>query len=85
MPIPNFNLAAGQFLATQSSSVLGIEIQSQGYLFATVDDVYEGSDFAVAGQSVIFREKDAIKMKYGSTIYYLLSETDIKSTEIPLP
>jgi hypothetical protein len=84
MLISNFTLAAGQVLAIQTDSILGIEIQSQGFLFATVYDVYSGSDLTASGDSIMFKEKDAIKMKYGSTIFYILNESDIRSKETPL-
>lgn len=72
---PDIILNRGTVLVTQSSSALGIELISQGFLFGLVVLVNDLSDATVLNDTVLFREKDVItSFFYGSSIYYLLYE-----------
>lgn len=83
MPIPGVVLSSGKMLATQTSSMGGIELQTDGYLFGIVDSVFDGSDSLVAGDSFLFKQSDAIQLKYGSTIYYFLDVINIQGIVVP--
>lgn len=83
MPIPSIVLGNGKMLATQTTDFSGIEIQTEGYLIGVIDDVYESADKVVVGDTFIFKESDAIQLKYGSTIYYYLDIENIQGIILP--
>ena len=83
MPIPSLTLGAGKMLATQTASMDGIEIQTEGYLFGIIDSIYDAADNLVAGDTFLFKESDAIMLKYGSTIYYFLDVQNIQGIVLP--
>ena len=82
MAAPDVTLTAGKILAEQTTSGLGIEVQTPGYIFGVTVAVYDGSDGAQTNQSVLFKEADAVVLKYGSTIYYLMDVENIAFTEV---
>lgn len=82
---PNIVLGAGQILAIQSDSALGIEIQTFGFLYGLIVMVYDGSDKSTVGQLFIFKQSDALVLKFGSTVYYQLYENSILSSEVVPP
>lgn len=82
--IPNYTLGNGQVLVTElSSSPSGIELQTEGYVWATVVDVYETSDKTSAGLVIFIKRSDCVVLKYGSTIYMQVEEAKIAGVEIP--
>ncbi len=75
MSAPDITLGKGLILVTQSSSILGIEFQSQGFLYGYVELVNDLSDMTAVGDTIVFMEKDVINsFRYGSSIYYVLNE-----------
>lgn len=75
MPAPDIILSKGTILVTQSGSLIGIEFQSQGFLYGYVELVNDLSDGTAVGDTIVFKEKDVItSFRYGSSIYYLLYE-----------
>lgn len=86
MPIPSLQLGTGKLLAVQSSSQAGIEVQTEGWIFAMIDDVYEGSDILTVGNLFLLEQSKAVQIKYGSSIYYYLDAKDaVGFVEIPPP
>lgn len=82
MAVPDITLSKGQILATPSAiSEIGMVVQTPGYMFGHVAAVYQTADGAAVNQSVLFKESDAVVVKYGSTVYYLMSEENIAFTE----
>lgn len=82
---PDIILNNGQILATQTDSGLGIEIQTPGFLFASVVMVSDTTDNSTLGQTFLFKESKAVTFKYGSTIYYQLHEDDVNFKEVLPP
>lgn len=87
MPISGYILQKGTLLATQATDTdyFGIEVQTPGYLVGVVDDVYATTDKTAVGQYFIFKESEAIILKYGSTLYYLLEEASLIGVQNPIP
>lgn len=85
MAAPDIVLGGGQILVYQSGSVLGFEVQTNGYIFATIDLVNDSTDGSVVGQVVLFKQSDGIQLKYGSTIYFIVEEKKVVGKENPAP
>lgn len=86
MPLSDIVLPANNILVTQSSvSGAGIEVQTPGYVFGVVAAVSSVSNGVQTNQSVLFKQKDAVVLKYGSSVYYLLDESNVAfREEIPV-
>lgn len=81
---PSVTLGAGKILATQTLTMGGIELQTEGYLFGVVADIYNGSDDLVVGDTFMFKQNDAVVLKYGSTIYYYLDVANTQGIVLPI-
>lgn len=82
---PDIILKRGTILVSQSGSGLGIEMQSQGFLFGYVELVNDLSDSTAIGDTVVYKQQDVIvQFKYGSTIYFVLYENENIFKEGPL-
>jgi hypothetical protein len=81
---PPVTLGAGKILATQTATMGGIELQTEGYMFGIAGAVYDGSDNLAVGDTFIFKQSDAVILKYGSTIYYYLDITNVQGIVLPI-
>lgn len=86
MPAPNVILSKPWVLVTTSSSALGIQVQQGfGWEFGTVQKVFQTSDKLAVGDSILFQPEKWAKLVYGSTIYFLVEETNAAFTEVIPP
>jgi hypothetical protein len=77
MAVPDLILNAGTILVTQSSSLIGIEMISQGFQTGLVALVNDLSDSSAVNDTIVFRQSDVIaQLKYDSVIYYLVYERE---------
>lgn len=85
MPIPII-LSKPYLLVTLSSSPTGIVTREDTTLvFGLVDMKYETCDKVNVGDFVLFNQKKAESVQYGSTIYYIVDEVFSFFKQIPPP
>jgi hypothetical protein len=79
-------LKRGECLLTIAASTLGFYFyQGRALNFGTVAAACEVSDFIAVGESVWFDASAAKTIAYGSTIYYLVLESNIHFKEVTPP
>lgn len=83
---PDIILSKPWILVTLSSSQLGIKSnQSFGWEFGTVQKIFQTCDKLIVGDSILFEPKKWPQLVYGSTIYFLVEETNAAFTEVIPP
>jgi hypothetical protein len=83
---PDIILSKPWVLVTLSQSQLGIQVQQGfGWEFGSVALVFQTSDKLQVGDNIIFQPEKWAKLVYGSTIYFLVEETNAAFTEIVAP
>lgn len=86
MAAPDVILSRPWVLITLSQSQLGIQVQQGfGWEFGTVALVFQTSDKLQVGDSIIFQPEKWPKLVYGSTIYFLVEESNAAFTEVIPP
>lgn len=84
MAAPDVILKTGTILVTQTTSVLGIEMVTQGFLMGYVELVNDLSDSTAVGDIIVFNQKEVIaSFVYGSSVYYVLNEKQNTFKENP--
>jgi hypothetical protein len=75
MAAPPIILSKPNILVTVSDSTVNLVSQSSGWVFGYVEAIYDTCDDVTVGQRVLFKPKADNALLYGSTIYYLVNET----------
>lgn len=82
MAAPDIILERPNILVTLTSSGLGIDL-SQNFQWQNgyVELIYQTCDKFAVGDNVLFQPDKAVKLVYGSTIYYMIDDTNAAYTE----
>jgi hypothetical protein len=80
MADPTIILQTGQILLTQTSGSSGI-MPIKNIRLGMVVKVSDLSDSNLLGNTVMYNEADAQSFMYGSTIYYIIDETNVSGVE----
>lgn len=83
MAAPDIILKPPYILVTLSTSELGIDVsQAFGWEFGSVQLVYDTCDNFSVGNSVLFEPDKAVKLVYGSTIYFMIEDKNVTFSEV---
>lgn len=80
MAVPDIDLQEPFILISLSDSLLGIILQTDQWVFGTVEKVYSGATVAVTN-SVAFPLENSVQIVYGSSIYYMVDITNLFFSE----
>lgn len=86
MAAPDITLERPKILVTLTSSGLGIDI-SQNFQWQNgyVELVYQTCDKFSVGDNVLFEPEKGVKLFYGSTIYFMIDDTNAAYIEGAAP
>lgn len=86
MATPDIILNRPWILVTLTTSSLGIKPeQAFGYEFGLVQKIFQTCDRVIVGDSVFFQPERGVKLVYGSTIYFMIEETNSAFSEVIPP
>jgi hypothetical protein len=86
MAAPDVILSRPWILVTISSSQIGIYSgQAFGWEFGTVQKIFQTCDKVIVGDTILFEPDKGIKLVYGTTIYFMIEETNSAFTEVIPP
>lgn len=84
--MPDVILNRPWILVTLSTSGTGIdESQAFGWQFGRVQQIFQTCDKVAVNDTILFEPEKGVKLRFGSTIYFMIEETNSAFTEIILP
>ena len=81
MAVPDIVLQEPFILISLSDSLLGIRLQTDQWVFGTVEKVYSGATAFAVTDSVAFPKENSVQIVYGSSIYYMVDITNVFFSE----
>jgi len=82
MPVPDLILEKGEYLISQTSSPLSIQLDNSPFLNGTIDDANDLAEKYLIGDIVLFDPSGATIIKHSGTDYYLTLEEKIRYKEV---